>query len=76
MGLKKFKKKLIYMYWKCKIILATVLCSLAVRYNKTCNDAGKAEELDKVCLSACLSRINSASLLSSVTIQYNLQDNP
>lgn len=38
---------------------------LAVRYNKTSNDAEKAEELDKVYLSACLYTINSTSLSSS-----------
>lgn len=49
--------------------------SLAVRYNKTSNDAKKAEELDKICLSACLHRINSTSLSSS-GYWYNFQDNP
>lgn len=49
--------------------------SLAVRYNKTSNDAEKAEELDKVYLSACLYRINSTSLSSS-GYWYGFQDNP
>lgn len=49
--------------------------SLAVRYNKTFNDAEKAEEFDKVYLSACFYRINSTSLSSSGynTIQFSGQ---
>lgn len=39
--------------------------SLEVRYNKTSNDVEKAEEIDKVYLSACLYRINSTCLSSS-----------
>lgn len=48
--------------------------SLAVRY-KTFNDAEKAEEFDKVYLSACFYRINSTSLSSSGynTIQFSGQ---